>query len=715
MRPARSFFLAAACAALCSISAPAWSQPSPKDKIEAITLTSSGRTALKEGRFQDAITALSRANELDPTAPIKVDLARAQAGAGRLVDASTTLHGIDRAAATTPLEKQATEDSKKLLAEIEARIPWLLVTIQGPKDGKASATVDGKEVDVTAEVPLDPGEHTVKVEADGWKPREEKVTLAEGVHEEVKVQLERDAPPPPPPPPPVPDAPLTPPPEPKPSKKERPKIKDDAASWARWNAAPRKEEPKSSSRPKTERTTSKRSADKSSSKDSGSDKAERADKAEKTPGKVRMSSMFTSTPPISRSMSTRDKRASISGKSSSRRHSVDMHGLASPPPEELPEMSSKAAKILGVDKSSSKKKARRVVSPDEDDIVMVGALDPETPAPKRDKRRSRRPQDDDLVMVDAGGPSETPLKRGLSASKKSGFAGLFSGLMTPKSARDANPDNDAVAVDTDRDIRSSDRKAKRSDRDPVDRDEARRERRRKREDEDEARRLEAKEARRAEKRAARQREDEERRIDEEKEARRAERRRLRKEKEAAAVAAERDEAERRAAKQERRRSQMVEGSEDEAERRRRREARRAAKAEEGGDVHRRRSSRNPYMSADDTAEPRKRSKRDKMEASAWPHSGTSSWVKEHSDAPPPPNDDEQARREARRAKRRAKTGDAAADEMEEQRRRRRREERERERRVGGGSEGSDERHHSRRGSAFMDATPRSSWWKKITG
>jgi len=212
MRPARSFFLAAACAALCSISAPAWSQPSPKNKIEAITLTSSGRTALKEGRFQDAITALSRANELDPTAPIKVDLARAQAGAGRLVDASTTLHAIDPTAATTPLEKQATEDSKKLLAEIEARIPWLLVTIQGPKNGKASVTVDGKEVDVTAEVPLDPGEHIVKVEAEGWKPGEEKVTLAEGVHEEVKVQLERDAPPPPPPPP---RKPLPPPPPPR--------------------------------------------------------------------------------------------------------------------------------------------------------------------------------------------------------------------------------------------------------------------------------------------------------------------------------------------------------------------------------------------------------------------------------------------------------------------------------------------------------------------
>jgi hypothetical protein len=130
---------------------------------------------------------------------------------------------------------------------------------------------------------------------------------------------------------------------------------------------------------------------------------------------------------------------------------------------------------------------------------------------------------------------------------------------------------------------------------------------------------------------------------------------------------------------------------------------------------------------------------------SWPHSGTSSWVKEHSDAPPPPEvvengedgvvddmngvhevDDEAARRETRRARRRearyAEAGANAEEAEEDRRRRRRREERERERereRRMGASDGSGEgRRDSKRNSALFggpDTTPRSSWWKRLTG
>jgi hypothetical protein len=145
---------------------------------------------------------------------------------------------------------------------------------------------------------------------------------------------------------------------------------------------------------------------------------------------------------------------------------------------------------------------------------------------------------------------------------------------------------------------------------------------------------------------------------------------------------------------------------------------------------------------------------------SWPHSGTSSWVKEHADAPPPPDngahvaepppaetgpadDGEEARREARRAARRqAKYAEAAGmtpeEYDEERRRRRRREERERMRerdkyrdkerdkdrerdreRRAANSDGSDGRRErdSRRNSAMFGetVTPRSSWWKRLTG
>lgn len=167
----------------------------------------------------------------------------------------------------------------------------------------------------------------------------------------------------------------------------------------------------------------------------------------------------------------------------------------------------------------------------------------------------------------------------------------------------------------------------------------------------------------------------------------------------------------------------VEGSDDEEERRRRREARRAEKA-----------NRSRPVPTDNYVYPRERSSRHtdderaKKRTPTWPHSGTSSWVKEHSDAGPPPEDglttdappatdDEEARRAARRAARRREREryDEANREYEDDQRRRRarREERERRERRVGGSDGSGEK--AQREQLFMDATPRSSWWKKLTG
>ncbi|PHH63701.1 hypothetical protein CDD81_5573 [Ophiocordyceps australis] len=513
-------------------------------------------------------------------------------------------------------------------------------------------------------------------------------------------------------PPPVPDPPLSPLMEPRPSRKERPKVKEE--SWARWNAAPRKEEKKTSSRSKTNRPSLRRPVER---QDSGSDKAE---KVEKTASKPRAPVMF-STPPITRSASTREKRMSTGGKSS-RRYSMEAHDMTPPPPrqDDAPEMTSKAAKLFGMDKGSSSKKrhrSRRVAMPEDAYVSMSGALGandqvpaPEAP-PKRERRRSRRMPDEDVMMMDTEDMPETPVKRPAAVSRKSGFANLFSGLMTPKSAR-------VNVVDMEGDAYA--RRARRSDREGLDkaneesprwREDGRREKRRHGDDEDEAHRLEAREARRAERRAARQRHEEERRDLEEREARRAERRRAHREREAGArVEREADEGLRRSGREEHRRSRHVDTEDEEAQRRRRHEERRAARAGEGDNGHRRRSSRRHAEHAGEQQQAYGQRKGDKT----WPHSGTSSWVKEHSDAPPPPDDDEQAKREARRAKRRAKHHEEAVDEAEESRRRRRREERMRDRRMGG-SDGSDERHHSRRNSGFLDATPRSSWWRKLTG
>ncbi|KAJ0115486.1 hypothetical protein J7T55_012766 [Diaporthe amygdali] len=657
------------------------------------------------------------------------------------------------------------------------------------EDGKKKKKSKSKAAEIPGSFPVEEDEQLPDdiVEVIDMSPPKSK----KGKKAKSKTEDAIAVPPPPPPPPAVPDAPLSPPPETaaelkREGKKERAKInRDGGSSWGMWSAStPSKEKKPSKSKapeePKREKKSrSPEKEERLSAPGSSSDKAERServkDMAKETPVRPKLMSVFNSTPPISRSMSTREKRHK-EGKSS-RRSSFDTpSGIVSPPPEdEVPTMSSKAAKILGVGigdalgRSSSKRKKSSKPF-EEDDIVMVGANDAAEPSPEKSSRRRHKQyprDDDDIVMVDVADATPPPgLRRSnTSGSTKKGFGGLFGGMLsTPKTDPRPEPrrrnthhgtdiEDGAAATDVDAEAKKAARRLRRAEREAAEKeeedsrrakDEARREKRRKQEEEEH-------EARRAERRAAKLRQEEERKAAEDKEAAREERRRqkrLERQQEREATAAngettvEDDEA-RRAARRERRKGRAAESDreqerrhpdEDEERRRRRAERRAARESAEGKSSSRRRAER-----ADDGfGRPSKISRRhtDGLDKSfkksesnpnPWPHSGTSSWVKDHSDAGPPPEDgvppieamedmDDAAARHERR--RRRKYGDGVVDvevgdEDGERRRRKRREER------AGGSDGSGERkRHSIIGDAYATATPRSSassWWKKLKG
>jgi hypothetical protein len=653
-------------------------------------------------------------------------------------------------------------------------------------------------------------------------------------------------------------APLTPPPEPKSSKKERPKVvRDGGSSWGSWGATPRKDEKekekdKKSSKsrkpddspPKDEKKSkdselkrsksARKPSEKDSSKDSSSDKAE---KESRPPVSRGLSAMFGTATPLARSKSVTERRSSMSGKTSSRRQSVaDGSGIISPPPE----MSAKAAKLLGVtpgklarSKSERQSKPRGILSPlpqfsdksnfnieedDDEDLIMIDAINPEkssrdrkgkskvfsdpkfkpppaVPMPPGDNdlpiRRKRvstmdsdanartskqTKQDDDIVMVDAGGPSDAPgLKRSDSSAKKAA-GGIFGGLLgksrpdnkrrstaltddegvrglrredrkikRPAKERTDELDRDVTmsggAADEDQEARREARRARKAEKEAADKaadearrakDEERRERRRKQEEEAEAKLREEKEARRAARREQKARDDEERIAAESKEAERAERRRARR--------AERDtqtdgellaEEPTRLRKSDRRKSHMDQPADEDEERRRRREERRL-RSSDAPRTSRRKSA--PIVDEQEYLPAEGPVYKDSKKKAAWPHSGTDSWVQDHSDAPPPPEDtppveispvddtiaDENARRNLRKTRRHSRYGDDGAEDHEERRRRR-------DSRRGEtikSSEGSQDngRRASRKDSAFVDS-PRApssggglfSRFKKIAG
>src|SRR5262249_32614347 len=139
-------------------------------------------------RTADAVTALKRADELDPSPLLEMDLAKALVADRKLVEASALLRNIANAEAkTTP--KPIRDMAKKMLDEVEGKVPGLQVTVIGPPGGKAVTKIDGAETDATVEAALNPGDHTIEATAEGFEPGSATVKLAEGAHEKVTITL----------------------------------------------------------------------------------------------------------------------------------------------------------------------------------------------------------------------------------------------------------------------------------------------------------------------------------------------------------------------------------------------------------------------------------------------------------------------------------------------------------------------------------------------
>jgi hypothetical protein len=175
--------------ALVVLSAGAAAAASPKEKAEVRTLVNEAKKAMKDKRFADAEKALRRADGLDPSPQIKIDLAAALTEEGKLVEASGVLHRITDGTVVSPATKRLHDQVKKQLAAIEPRIPWIQIDIGGPMAGSATTSIDGNDVDAANEVPLDPGDHPISASADGFERASRTVTLREGAHEHVHLDL----------------------------------------------------------------------------------------------------------------------------------------------------------------------------------------------------------------------------------------------------------------------------------------------------------------------------------------------------------------------------------------------------------------------------------------------------------------------------------------------------------------------------------------------
>jgi hypothetical protein len=202
-------------ALVCS-SPPAYAQrePSESDKVTARTLMDRGDKYVEEGKLDAALKAYKAADDIMKVPTTGLELGRTQIKVGQLVEATNTLQRVMQhpvRADESNAFRQAREEARQLSATLPSRIPSVTLVIEGiAESDTALVKLDGQPVrPATLGLPrqINPGDHTVTVNARGYKPVERRFKVAEGQDETVTLALVADASSEGPTPAPAPDAP----------------------------------------------------------------------------------------------------------------------------------------------------------------------------------------------------------------------------------------------------------------------------------------------------------------------------------------------------------------------------------------------------------------------------------------------------------------------------------------------------------------------------
>jgi hypothetical protein len=206
-----------------AVSSSAWSPPagaqvSDAERAAARDLFKQGDQLQRAGNFADALDRFQRAQQVIQAPTNVLRIAECQAALGKLVESAESYRTVVRwplAAGAPPAFQSALDQAKGELAQIEPRIPRLLVKVTPAGVANQSLVIDGTTVPgalVGEPIPLDPGEHKVTVTAPGYASPEQSVALREREARTLNIELHaadaEGAPPPvapgtgaPPPPP----------------------------------------------------------------------------------------------------------------------------------------------------------------------------------------------------------------------------------------------------------------------------------------------------------------------------------------------------------------------------------------------------------------------------------------------------------------------------------------------------------------------------------
>ncbi len=174
-------------------------QPSEQDIAQARQLGQQAQAAYDAGNFAESEKLWAAARNLYPVAPtLTLGLARTQAKLGKVVAAQENYNKIIREWGNNPSPPPAfaaaLEAAKSEVGAVSAKVANVVISVDGAQS--PNVTIDGQTVPVAAlglKRPVDPGTHTVRAEASGYKPAEATFQVAEGGNAEAKLKMEKSA------------------------------------------------------------------------------------------------------------------------------------------------------------------------------------------------------------------------------------------------------------------------------------------------------------------------------------------------------------------------------------------------------------------------------------------------------------------------------------------------------------------------------------------
>jgi hypothetical protein len=193
-KPRRAIALCAAFAVLL-VALGAYAQ-SDDERAGARAAAQEGASAFREKRWSDAIDLFTRAESLVHSPMHVIFMARAHANLNKLVKARELYNKVIREPLPTNAPKafqNAQDEAQKELNELEPRLPYVTVQVEGAGAQTVSVTQNGVAIPpalIGVPRPVDPGEHEFQALTESLASRPQKVTVAEKSRQNVALKLE---------------------------------------------------------------------------------------------------------------------------------------------------------------------------------------------------------------------------------------------------------------------------------------------------------------------------------------------------------------------------------------------------------------------------------------------------------------------------------------------------------------------------------------------